>query len=91
MNHKNIIKLISAIFFIGIIFSSLSLFMKIFIKPEIVFMFGFIVLTIVCIIFFHIVDIIEHKPNHKTITTVINKNLYIYHQTKSKKINKLFS
>ncbi len=50
MKHKSIIKLISSIFFVGIIFSIISIFTKMIVTPEVFFMVGFIVLIITCII-----------------------------------------
>ena len=89
MNHKSIIKIISTIFVVGIIFSVFSLFSTMIINPELIFMLGFICLTITCILFFHTAEKKEQSFN-KTLTTVINKDLYIYYNTKSRKLRILF-
>lgn len=89
MNHKSIIKIISNIFFISIIFSVLSLFSKMFINPELIFLIGFIILTITCILFFHTSEK-KALGGNKSLTTVINKDLYIYYNTKSRKLRRLF-
>ncbi len=90
MNHKSIIKLISSIFFAGIIISIISIFTKMIVTPEVFFMVGFIVLIITCIIFFHTAENVEQKPDHKALTTVINKNLYICPNTKARRLTRLF-
>ena len=90
MNHKSIIGLISSIFFVGIILSVISIFTKMIITPEVIFMVGFIVLIVTCILFFHTAEIVEQKPDHKALTTVINKNLYICPNTKTRRLTRLF-
>ena len=90
MNHKSIIRLISSIFFAGIILSIISIFTKMVISPELIFMAGFIVLIVTCILFFHTAEIVEQKPDHKALTTVINRNLYICPNTKSNRLTRLF-
>ena len=90
MKHKSIIGIFTALFFSGLLFSFLSFFDRVLVNPEIIFLITFIALTITCILFFKTADKLELNRKKHNLTTVINKDLYICNNTKSRNLNRLF-
>ncbi len=77
MKHKSIIKLLSAFFSVGILFSISSIFIKFTAKPETIFSFVFIFLIALCIAIFKIADNLEKNHKNNKLINVVNQDLKI--------------
>lgn len=77
MKHKSIINLISSLFFLGILFALISIFIRFTVRPEIVFNVFFSILILGYILFFKTADYLNKKHKKNNLTNVINQDLYI--------------